>query len=86
MAELSEKLGELRRQVKPAGGVRERDDFGRTPREQMDSHASPSAENGMEVDREREREESREATATATRDREAGVQIKGEDGDVEVEY
>ena len=71
--ELADSLDDLRRKVKPdsarRGGDRERDDFGRTPKDKMD----------IEEEREdsvmREREE-----------REQGVQIKGEDGDVEVEY
>lgn len=57
--ELSSKLGDLRKQVRPESGRREsRDELGRTPREEM------------EVDV----------------DREAGVQIRGDEGDVEVEY
>jgi hypothetical protein len=63
--ELADNLDELRRKVKPeaakGGRDRERDDFGRIPKDKMDI--------------EDEREE-----------REKGVQIKGEDGDVEVEY
>jgi hypothetical protein len=71
--ELADSLDELRRKVKPdaarAGrGDRERDDFGRTPKEKM------------EVD---EREDS---VLREREEREKGVQIKGEDGDVEVEY
>jgi hypothetical protein len=73
--ELADSLDELRRKVKPdsarAGGRdrgRERDDFGRTPKEKM------------EVD---EREDS---VLREREEREKGVQIKGEDGDVEVEY
>nr|XP_019044694.1 hypothetical protein I302_06607 [Kwoniella bestiolae CBS 10118]OCF23624.1 hypothetical protein I302_06607 [Kwoniella bestiolae CBS 10118] len=73
--ELSEKLRDLRKQVKPSNGDdqssrddrrrdRDGDDFGRTPREEM------------EVDRDRDRE-SRE---------ERGVVIKGDEGDIEVEY
>jgi hypothetical protein len=61
----------LRRKVKPQEAVRERtrdrDDFGRIPRE------AAKEEEEDTVMRERE-------------DRERGVQIKGEDGDVEVEY
>ncbi|RXK41126.1 hypothetical protein M231_01529 [Tremella mesenterica] len=63
MEELTDKLTELRRKVRPEGLV-EKDDFGRTPREQM------------EVDRDRE----------ISIKREEGVQIRGENGDVEVEY
>jgi hypothetical protein len=71
--ELADSLDELRRKVKPdaarAGrGDRERDDFGRTPKEKMEDD-----EREDNVLRERE-------------EREKGVQIKGEDGDVEVEY
>jgi hypothetical protein len=71
--ELADSLDELRRKVKPdaarAGrGDRERDDFGRTPKEKME--VDEREDNVL-----REREE-----------REKGVQIKGEDGDVEVEY
>jgi hypothetical protein len=57
--ELSSKLGELRKQVRPESARREsRDELGRTPREEME----------IDVDRE------------------AGVQIRGDEGDVEVEY
>ena len=71
--ELADSLDELRRKVKPDSararrGDRERDDFGRTPKEKMEVDE-------MEYSVLREREE-----------REKGVQIKGEDGDVEVEY
>jgi hypothetical protein len=74
--ELADSLDELRRKVKPdsarAGrGDRERDGFGRTPKEKM------------EVD---EREDSVLREREEREEREKGVQIKGEDGDVEVEY
>lgn len=75
--ELSERLTELRKQVKPDTGRREstkerdRDDFGRIPRgedEKMDEDKTGDVEKNERDDREK------------------GVQIKGDDGDVEVEY
>ncbi|WWD19069.1 hypothetical protein CI109_103527 [Kwoniella shandongensis] len=79
MEEVSTKLAELRRQAPPStksgGGRRERDrdDFGRTPREEMDTKPDRDSV-GADVD------------MAGGDDREAGVQIKGEDGDIEVEY
>lgn len=81
--ELSDKLAELRQQVKPDTGRRERDDFGRMPRDnKMDEDApEPAKDREGDAEQEREREWERERE-----DKERGVQIKGEDGDVEVEY
>ncbi|KAK8854785.1 hypothetical protein IAR55_003524 [Kwoniella newhampshirensis] len=83
MEELQAKLVELRKQApKSEGrareGNRDRDDFGRTPREEMEAETrSPRKESAsVEV----------EMNGEGGDDREAGVQIKGEDGDVEVEY
>ncbi|WWD02588.1 hypothetical protein V865_000628 [Kwoniella europaea PYCC6329] len=77
--ELSEKLRELRKQVKPTNNDgdsgRDRDDFGRTPREEMN------------LDREREREREREQPKEKEKEgEERGVVIKGDEGDIEVEY
>ena len=68
--ELSGRLAELRKTVRPA---REKDDFGRVPREERDE-ADMEDHDGRPADRPEED------------DRERGVQIRGEDGDVEVEY
>lgn len=78
--ELTERLSELRKQVKPGRAARdtdrsakESDDFGRMPR-------GEDAEGDVKMDQEKAVDE------TERDDREKGVQIKGDDGDVEVEY
>lgn len=73
--ELVSRLRELRGQIKPDNARRDRDDFGRTPRETV------KMEIDLEGDRGAERLEAEEE-----RDREEGIQIRGDDGDVEVEY
>lgn len=79
MAELASKLDGLRAQ-RPG-----KDDFGRAPRGEMRERAvSRGTRDGR---REREdREDSEREREAPPDDREAGVQIRGEDGDVEVEY
>lgn len=83
--ELVPKLADLRSQVQSrpdkGGSGGGRDDFGRTPR------------GGMEVDGREDRREKvkaesveREVKMEDERDTEEGVQIMGDDGDVEVEY
>lgn len=79
--ELTERLTELRKQVKPDSGGREptrernrerdRDDFGRIPRD---------------VDEKMDEDKEAEVEKNEGDDREKGVQIKGDDGDIEVEY
>lgn len=71
--ELSRRLTELRAQVKPE--KRDRDDFGRRPREERGEDSEMPHEDRRE-------EDVREDVG----DREEGVQIRGEDGDIEVEY
>ncbi|WWC63303.1 uncharacterized protein I303_105903 [Kwoniella dejecticola CBS 10117] len=86
--ELQDKLIDLRKQVKNSKGDaeehepgpgperssrRNRDDFGRTPREEMDID-QPS-----EKEKEKVKEEEKETE-------EQGVVIKGDEGDIEVEY
>ena len=72
-------MTELRKQVKPdAGGRggakdRDRDDFGRIPR---DEDEKMDEDKVAEVEKEKNDGD----------DREKGVQIKGDDGDIEVEY
>jgi C4-dicarboxylate-specific signal transduction histidine kinase len=75
--ELTDRLTELRKQVKPDTARREstrdrdRDDFGRMPRDQ---------------DEKMDEDKSGDVEKIETDDREKGVQIKGDDGDIEVEY
>ena len=71
--ELVGKLADLRKQVKPLEirGRADIDELGRTRRRNEDRDS-------VDIDREDDRAE--------TKEREAGVQIRGEDGDVEVEY
>lgn len=75
--ELTERLTELRKQVKPDTARREstkdrdRDDFGRIPRDE---------------DEKMDEDKTAEVEKSEGDDREKGVQIKGDDGDVEVEY
>lgn len=73
---MTERLAELRKQVKPDTAKREtrdmeRDDFGRIPRDE---------------DEKMEEDKTVEVDKNEGDDREKGVQIKGDDGDVEVEY
>lgn len=80
--ELTERLTELRKQVKPDTARREqptrdrnrdrdRDDFGRIPRD---------------VDEKMDEDKGAEVEKNEGDDREKGIQIKGDDGDIEVEY
>ncbi|KAK4684148.1 hypothetical protein P7C73_g6051, partial [Tremellales sp. Uapishka_1] len=77
--DLTDKLSDLRRKVEPAKPKAvDRDDFGRIPRkEEDDKEKGEEKEDEMQLD----------APAEKVRDpEEEGVLIKGEDGDVEVEY
>lgn len=79
--ELVSRLTELRSQEKSnTNNKKGRDDFGRTPREEMDVD--------VERDRGTSKGPAREETMAEAdeRDMEDGVQIRGEDGDIEVEY
>lgn len=82
--ELTERLSELRRQVKPGKAgresdrpVRDSDDFGRMPRKE---------EGDKDGDVRMDSQPAKETAEPDRDDREKGVQIKGDDGDVEVEY
>ena len=75
--ELVEKLAELKKKVKPSDLEKARDDFGRTPREEMDVDRDASREKSPRRDREE---------ISIRREREEVGQIRGEDGDVDVEY
>lgn len=74
--ELNGKLAELKKNVKPLeirgrAGVDQTDELGRERREST----------GMEVEGDGEAKDVKEG-----REKEAGLQIRGENGDVEVEY
>lgn len=96
ISELSEKLQDLRKQVKssaPKSGV---DEMGRVPRggsgrDERESSASGRGKRGRERSRSRDRDDGDmevegDAAAGNDADREAGVTIEGENGDIEVEY
>ncbi|WVR00011.1 hypothetical protein IAU59_007153 [Kwoniella sp. CBS 9459] len=113
IAELSERLSELRQKVKGERGQGhghgsesatrrgdgdgdgvERDELGRTPREEMQVDRAQAPERDQQsTEREAKRERSeaayddREANVAQDReDKEQGVLIKGDEGDIEVEY
>lgn len=80
--ELTLKLTELRKQVKPLeirgrASTEQTDEMGRQKRSTRDDEMQVEREE-KEVEREREKERENE--------KEAGVQIRGENGDIEVEY
>jgi chromosome segregation ATPase len=80
ISELSSKLSDLRKQVKPLE-IKGRAFNGHT--DELGRERRPTEEETMDVDDEKDQEREREQ---ARNDKEKGVQIRGDDGDVEVEY
>lgn len=78
IGELSSKLSELRKQVKPLE-IKGRASNGQT--DELGRERRPTEDEKMEVDDEQDREREQERN-----EKEKGVQIRGDDGDVEVEY
>ena len=79
MSELSSKLSDLRKQVKPLE-IKGRASTGAT--DELGRDRRPTEDEKMDMDdADHDKERERERT-----EKEKGVQIRGDDGDVEVEY
>ena len=80
ISELSSKLSELRKQVKPLE-IKGRASNGQT--DELGRERRATEDDRMDVEGEKDREREREQERA---EKERGVQIRGDDGDVEVEY